>query len=283
MASLTVKHVSECFIKPKYEVQEAKKPYYLAPMELAMLSLQYIQKGLLFKKPSQINDQKFTINQLLRSLKDSLSLALVHFYPLAGQLATQINQKQHTCSIFIDCNKGPGAKFIHAEIDMTISDILSPTYVPEIVQSFFDHFGAVNHDGHHRPLLSVQVTSLCDGVFISFSINHSVLDGTSFWHFWKVWSEIHKFNNEKQKISRLYIHDRWFPEGYDPTSSLPFIDPDEFISRFKPCEIRERFFHFTSESIEKLKAKANEECNTNNISSFKSLSAFVWRSIVRAK
>ena len=41
--------------------------------------------------------------------------------------------------------------------------------------------------------------------------------------------------------------------------------------------------HFSSESIAKLKAKANAESNTNKISSFQSLSALVWRCITCAR
>lgn len=182
----TMKQISECFIKPKYEPNEANKPYYLSPMDLAMLSMHYIQKGLLFKKPSKLNhDQEFSIHKL----KESLSLTLVHFYPLAGQFVTQVDD-DHSL-IFIDCNKGPGARFIHSTLDMTISDILSPTYVPVVVHSFFDHDRAVSHDAHSMSLLTVKVTELIDGVFIGCSINHAVVDGTSFWHFWNVWSEIH--------------------------------------------------------------------------------------------
>ena len=51
----------------------------------------------------------------------------------------------------------------------------------------------------------------------------------------------------------------------------------------KHQNLRERMFHFSSESIAKLKAKANAESNTNKISSFQSLSALVWRCITRAR
>ena len=37
---------------------------------------------------------------------------------------------------------------IHASLDSTVSDILSPKDVPLVVQSFFDHDRTVNHDGH---------------------------------------------------------------------------------------------------------------------------------------
>ena len=47
--------------------------------------------------------------------------------------------------------------------------------------------------------------------------------------------------------------------------------------------MRERIFHFSAESIAKLKAKANKESNINEISSFQSLYALVWRSITRVR
>uniref|UniRef100_A0A803L630 Uncharacterized protein n=1 Tax=Chenopodium quinoa TaxID=63459 RepID=A0A803L630_CHEQI len=203
MSPATVKLVSECFIKPKYEVQEAKQPYYLAPMDMAMLNFHYIQKGLLFIKPSHINDQEFSTNKLLQSLKESLSIALVHFYPQAGQLTTCISQNRHECLVFVDCNKGPGARFIYATLNMDISEILSPVDVPLIVQSLFDHDRAINHD-----------------------------DGTSYWHFWKIWSEIHRANDKQLLVSRLPNHKRWFPDGYGLAIPLPFTHPNEFVSRF---------------------------------------------------
>lgn len=60
----------------------------------------------------------------------------------------------------MDPNKGLGARFIHAILHLTVSDILSPTDVPLVVQTFFDQDRAVNHDGHTCNLLSVQVTEL---------------------------------------------------------------------------------------------------------------------------
>jgi len=191
MSSSAVEYISECFIKPKYEVEDSKHPYHLTSWGLSLLSIHYIQSGLLFSKPHQ-----FSIDDLLESLKNSLSLALVHFYPLAGQFATRAdNEGRHECLVFIDCTKGPGANFIHANLDMTVFDILSPTYVPLVVQSFFDLTGVTNHEGHTQPLLSVQVTELLDGIFIGVSMNHVLVDGTSFWHFWNTWSEIHEATN----------------------------------------------------------------------------------------
>ncbi|XP_065626241.1 uncharacterized acetyltransferase At3g50280 isoform X2 [Quercus suber] len=241
-----IRYISECFIKPQYALEESKRPFYLSPWDLTMLSVHYIQKGLLYNKPSSADAQEDFIKSLLDKLKQSLSVALVHFYPLSGRLVTQINENPPSSLVFVDCSNSPGAKFIYAALDMTISDVLSPIDVPPIVQSFFDHDKAVNHDGHTRPLLTVQAQG----------------------------------NNIS--LTRPPIHKRWFPDG-GPILNLPFKHQDEFISRFEAPKLRERMFHFSSESIAKLKAKANAESNTNKISSFQSLSALVWRCITRAR
>ncbi|KAG7941423.1 hypothetical protein I3843_16G042500 [Carya illinoinensis] len=124
---------------------------------------------------------------------------------------------------------------------------------------------------------------LKDGIFIGCSINHSIADGTSYWHFFNSWSEIFQANGNNVSLSRPPIHKRWFPDGYGPIINLPFTHPDEFTSSYEAPELRERMFHFSSESIAKLKAMANAENNTNRISSFQSLSALVWRCITRAR
>ncbi|KAE8100138.1 hypothetical protein FH972_018065 [Carpinus fangiana] len=165
---------------------------------------------------------------------------------------------------------------------MTISEIHSPIDVPLVVQSFFDHDKALNYDGHTMPLLSIQITELKDGIFVGCSMNHCIVDGTSYWHFLNSWSEIFQAEGNDISLSHPPIHKRWFPDGFGPIINLPFTHQDEIISRFEAPVLRERVFHFSSESIAKLKAKANAEYKTNKISSFQSLSALLWRCITRA-
>ncbi|KAL5559064.1 hypothetical protein UlMin_035275 [Ulmus minor] len=283
MASSIVKHISDCFIKPQYASDESKHPFYLTPWDLAMLSVHYIQKGLLFVKPLEAQKQGNFMESLLEKLKHSLSVALIHFYPLAGRMKTIKTENPPSSLVYVDFHDSPGARFIHATLDMTISDILSPIDVPSIVQSFFDHDRAVNHDGHSMSLLSIQVTELVDGVFIGCSMNHSIGDGTTYWSFFNMWSEIFQAQGNTTSISCPPVLKRWFPEGRGPIITLPFTHPDEFISRFEAPQLRERYFHFSSESVAKLKAKANSECNSPNISSLQALSAFVWRCITRVR
>ncbi|XP_016729725.2 protein ENHANCED PSEUDOMONAS SUSCEPTIBILITY 1 [Gossypium hirsutum] len=283
MEQSTVRIISECYVTPPHVSDQSKQPYYLTTWDLVMLSVQYIQKGLLYTKPENSCEENL-INNVLDRLKQSLSIALVHFYPLSGRLVTKIEENPKSHFVFVDCTSSPGAKFIHAAVDLSVSEIVSPTYVPLVVQSFFDHDRAINYDGHTRPLLSIQVTELVDGVFIGCSMNHVLGDGATFWRFFNALSEIFQAQGDtKMKISRPPVLEKWFPEGHGPLLNLPFTNQDEFITRFEAPELLERMFHFSAKSIAKLKERANTESNTIEISSFQSLSAFVWRSITKAR
>ncbi|KAK1407583.1 hypothetical protein QVD17_39203 [Tagetes erecta] len=287
MTSLTVQHVSECFVKPPHNPsQDTKQPIYLTPFDLPFLNINYNQKGLLFAKPPPSENQHFSVTTFLDDLRRSLSTTLIHFYPLAARLATRKQQNPPSYVIYIDPENSPGVKFIHATVDhVSVSDILTSTYVPSVVHSFFDLNDVICHDGHTLPLLSIQVTELIDGIFIGGSINHLLADGSSFWHFMSAWSEIFISKEENGcSISRPPIFKRWILEGHDPITSLPFGHPNQFIERYeKPQQLQERFFHFTTTSVSKLKAKANTECNTQKISSLQAVSALLWRCVTRAR
>ncbi|CAF1880878.1 hypothetical protein Bca4012_047545 [Brassica carinata] len=290
-SSSEVKIISECFVKPKTFPEKCKEPYHLSLLDHFLLSVHYIQKGLLFLKPSTpseesddaIKPQDF-METLLQKPKDSLATTLVQFYPLAGRLSTWKTDDASSYSVFVDCNNSPGAGFIHAKSDLNVGDIVGSKYVPLVLQSFFDHHKAVSGEDHTMSLLSIKVTELKDGVFIGLSMNHALGDGSSFWQFFNSLSEI--FNSQEETISNKLLclkNPPIFREVSGPICSFPFTQPDESIRRTEPPVLKERMFHFSSETVRSLKAKANQECGTTTISSFQSLSAFVWRSITRAR
>ncbi|KAJ4965075.1 hypothetical protein NE237_016924 [Protea cynaroides] len=278
-----VRHISRCSIRAECVADESNQPLHFNPWDLSMLNTYYIQKGLLFSKPPQTNG--LSIITIIDHLKDSLSRTLVHFLPLTGHLVTHKQDNPPSYSIFLDYKNTPGVDFVHAVADVTISDVFAPIDVPPIVRSFFLLDKAIGHDGHTLPLLAVQVTELLDGIFIACSFNHVIGDGTSYWHFFNAWAEICRMGKGKHDhISRPPVLRRWFLDGQDPIINLPFSHHDEFIDRYQPpVVLRERFFHFSPQSIARLKAKANAEYNTSTISSFQALSALVWRSLTRAR
>ncbi|KVH98306.1 uncharacterized acetyltransferase At3g50280-like [Cynara cardunculus var. scolymus] len=283
MKSPSVEIISDVFIKPKLVSEEAKKPIYFSPWDLLLFNIHYIQKGLLFRLPENLD---FSIATFLEDLKDSLSVTLTHFHPLAARFATVKRQNPPSLVLFLNHENSPGARFIHSTVDLRVADVIEPTDVPLIVQSFFDHHDVIAHDGHQLSLLSIQVTELIDGIFIGCSINHMVVDGTSYWHFFNSWSEVFRSktqNGHLTPVSRPPILERWIPAGSDPIISLPFADDCELIDRYRQPFLRERIFHFSSNSLSKLKAKVNSDCNTTKISTLQGLSALVWRCVTRAR
>ncbi|XP_073121255.1 uncharacterized acetyltransferase At3g50280-like [Henckelia pumila] len=161
----------------------------LSPWDLQFILQPPLQTGLVYKNPDD-ETQEFKKTSFIDRLKNTLSRTLDDFPPLSGRIGTEKNKEDDTMiCFFIDCNNA-GAEFAHAITHgVSVSDIMDPAYVPEIVSSFFTLKGVFNCDTC-KPLLGVQVTELVDGFFIGITANHAVVDGESFWHFVNSWSEI---------------------------------------------------------------------------------------------
>ena len=257
----------------------------LSLWDLSMLSLHQIQKGHLFSLAPGDPPLEAIVNRLT----SSLSIALWHFYPLAGRLATEMDPEGNGTFVYIDCDDR-GSKFILAAAEgISVADVLDPSKdVPGFVKDLFPYDRAVNYDGLSIPLLAVQLTKLDDGVFLGCSFNHSVGDGTAFWSFFNSWAEISRSLNGSgglvfPRITKPPVHERWFVEGTSPPIRISLNEESEFIERYSPPPLREKFFHFTGDAIAQLKKKANEGRNMANISSFQALSAFIWRCLMRLR
>ncbi|GMH04219.1 hypothetical protein Nepgr_006058 [Nepenthes gracilis] len=213
----------------------------LSVSDLPMLSCQYIQKGGLFIL------SPIPMSNLVARLMSSLSTALSHFPALAGRLITDCNGH-----VYITCNDA-GVDFILASAkDVFVSDILGPTDVPDVVKQFFSFDSTVSYDGHFKPIMAVQVTELADGVFIGLSMNHAVVDGTSYWNFFNTFAEVCR---GVRKISRAPDFSRNSVLISSAVLKVPEGGPKVTFSGDEP--LRERIFSFSREAIQKLKAKAN--------------------------
>lgn len=283
MAVDDVHILSRCLVQPSHKEREKKKEQqiiHLTPWDLKMISVGYIQKGILFSKPCSPE----SINSIVECLKSSFYSTLNHFFPLAGRLnVTRHESTPPSFSVSISCN-GEGAEFIHALAnEVTISDIVNSTYVPPVLRLFFPLNGARNIEGQSLPLLSAQVTELKDGgIFIGCSFNHMVVDGFSFWHFMNSWSEVSRTGSDS--ITLPPSLERWFIHSCTPPIRLPFQQPQDLIKNtYSPPPLEECALHFSAQVAAKLKAKANKEMQTNKISSLQALLAHVWRSVTRAR
>ncbi|XP_048427307.1 uncharacterized acetyltransferase At3g50280-like [Pyrus x bretschneideri] len=162
-------HISTSTIRPTNDGDDElnHRSIELTPWDLRLIQVDYIQKGLLFKKSAETEES----SSLIDHLKSTFSRTF-NFYPLAGRFALTKNDNDNTCSFFIDCN-GNEAEFVHAAADgVKVEDILDSVYfADDIVNHLFCMMDAWNYKGITKPLLAVQVTELVDGIFIGCSIN----------------------------------------------------------------------------------------------------------------
>lgn len=306
MPSSSVTEISKCLVYP--EKKSTVSDLRLSVSDLPMLSCHYIQKGVLLTRPPP----SFSFDDLVSSLRRSLSSTLSLFPALAGRFST--SPAGH---IYIVCNDA-GVDFVAASAKhVKVSDVLIPGKdVPLLFREFFVFERLVSYNGHHKPLAAVQVTELDDGVFIGCTVNHSVTDGTSFWHFFNTFADV---TSGACKIKHLPDFTRHTVFDSPVVLRVPPGGPRVTFDADQP--LRERIFHFSRAAITKLKQRTNNrvngietpvKCNgngdingklttvldgylksdTNNkknhdrtaeISSFQSLSAQLWRSVTRAR
>ncbi|XP_028794568.1 uncharacterized acetyltransferase At3g50280-like [Neltuma alba] len=289
-----IRVISATTVQARGHVNNGDSPQLidLNPWDLQYLMLEHAQKGLLYPKPT--SSSPFEREEtLIQHLKDSLSSALDLYPPLAGRLAIIPNDDDDdTSSVFITCNNA-GVSFIHAIAEnTTVADIVGPTYVPQVLYSFFPTGNLKNFEGTQFPLMVVQVTELVDGIFVAASTNHCLADVKPGWDFWNAWAGFSKNGlNHIGLDSKLATFDRWFPHGHIKRPlRIPFKEMMENYHKastdlVQPPPFSRRIFHFKREKIAELKAKANSEVEegviSNKISSLQAVLGHVWRSAIR--
>lgn len=284
----SVQIVSRRVVRPESAssstVQEPEM-MHLTPWDLRFITVEYIQKGILLPKPLAASGAN---KPVVDELASSLARALNRFYPLAGRLTVEAGDPGRLV-ISLCCN-GEGAEFVHAVApEVTTSDIAASLYVPPVVWSLFPCNGMLGMDAvlDSRPVLAAQVTELADGLFVAMSLNHGVADGTTFWHLFNTWSEIHRRRGSggyelatpHPVLDRRFLFDACCPGVPIP---LPFGKAEDMVRRPVYAPVAECFFHFSSDTVRKLKAKANAEM-AGTISSLQSLLGHVWRAVCRAR
>ncbi|KAJ1266869.1 hypothetical protein BS78_07G012600 [Paspalum vaginatum] len=308
-STAVVRTVSRRLVRPEspdggVPSSEPEEVMHLTPWDLRVLTVDYIQKGLLLPKPPTGGAQ------LVDGLASSLARALARFYPLAGRLAVAPAEATSSGAPAAAGSGGPpgivvslccnseGVEFVHAVApDVTVSDIIDPVYIPSaVVWSLFPLNGLLSADAAledpRPPVLAAQVTELADGVFVAMSLNHTVADGSTFWHLFNTWSEISRRSISSGSEESFDLSspapalERWFVDGSPVPITLPFGKLEEIVRRPVYPPVRECFFHFSAESVKRLKEKANAEMAgtaTAPISSLQSLLAHMWRAACRAR
>lgn len=212
----------------------------------------------------------------MAGLKESLSIALVQFYPWAGKIIKGPDGRSA-----IDCNDS-GVEMVQASIDLPFTDLgddfqFKP-YFTKLVR-----WGEIHRsDSSEVPLLSVQVTKFLDGgISLGISQNHVIADGHSLWHFLVSWAECAR----GVPISKPPVHDRtvFKVENPSPDKAYTLIKLSQNpIFDEKHAPIVERVFFFSGEMIKQLKYNASKE-GTRAYTSYEALCAHVWKSVTKAR
>ena len=290
-----VEIVSRRMVKPDYQTSSLPREpetIHLTPWDLRRVTVDYIQKGVVLPKPQ-------AGAHAVEHLASSFARAVGRFYPLAGRFTVATaataddgpSSLQPSLTISLLCSDD-GAEFVHAVAPgVTVADITGPLHViPRVVWSFFPLSGMLGEDAvvdPSRPLLAAQVTELADGLVVAMSLNHGAADGTTFWDLFNAWSDISRSGGAANgDISTVPPPpNRWFLDGCTVPIPLPFARVEDIARRFEYPPVQECSLRFSSESVKKLKAKANAEMATGTatISSLQAVLAHLWRAVCRAR
>ncbi|KAJ4844062.1 hypothetical protein Tsubulata_029254 [Turnera subulata] len=215
-------------------------------------------------------------------LKDSLSKALVPFYPVAGRLGRDENGR-----IEIHCN-GEGVLFVEAETDSALTDFGDFPPMVEYMQLIpkVDYSRGLSS----FPLLVVQKTTFsCGGACLGTGMIHTLADGTAALQFINTWSDMVRGLSLSIPpfLERTILRARDPPKPtfhhieYDPLPTLNNPAPDQDSRPTSVANIKIR-----ADQINALKAKvmsSKDKSTKVRYSTYEILTAHLWRCACRAR
>ncbi|CAJ2639149.1 spermidine hydroxycinnamoyl transferase-like [Trifolium pratense] len=233
---------------------------------------------------------------VIETLKNSLSKILVHYYPIAGRLCYS-DEEVDSCRVELNLN-AKGAILLEAETTKTIHDYgdFSPSDSTKELIPIIDY----NQPFQEMPLLVVQVTSFKNnqGFAIGVALSHSLTDGIGAGGFITSWAKISR--GETLEPNELPFLDRTIIKFSHTPSKVPRFEHLELkplpliIGRKDTSEERKKkttatLLKLSPEHVEKLKKKANDFLSMKKkegsrpFSKFEAIGAHLWRCASKAR
>ncbi|KAF8093547.1 hypothetical protein N665_0383s0172 [Sinapis alba] len=226
---------------------------------------------------------------VVETLKNSLSLALFHFYPLAGRLRWLPRGR-----LEIDCNAA-GVTLIEAESEAELTDFNSLLGTKE----FEKLVPQVNYKTPIEtiPLFLAQVTKFkCGRISLSVKVSHAVVDGQSALHFLSEWGRIAR----GEPLKTIPFLDRkilWAGEPLPPFASSPqyqgkeFEEPPLLIGETDCVEEKQKetvvaMLKLSKTQLEKLRSRVNtSKCadQARGFTRYETVTGHVWRCACKAR
>ncbi|KAF3444873.1 hypothetical protein FNV43_RR14566 [Rhamnella rubrinervis] len=257
-------------------------------------------QNLFFYEISSPNTSFF--DSILPKLKQSLSLTLQYYLPLAGNLIWPEDSHKPTI-VYVD---GDAVSLTVAESDADFHR-LSGTDLREATEchSLIPHL-AVSHQ--KAKMMALQVTLFPNAGFcVGISMHHAVLDGKATALFMNSWSQICKNLEEKSwslssalipVYDRMVIKDpaglqatflkQWMDQNGPNNESLMTWKPNIFFNRIRGTfeltrEKLERLRHWIALKIETKQNELNINHPTIHLSTFSVTCAYAWVCLVKAE
>ncbi|KAI5076201.1 hypothetical protein GOP47_0008266, partial [Adiantum capillus-veneris] len=199
-------------------------PLFLSCLDIIWQEVGYNRRLLFYPQPRALplqngdDDHVLPAPDLMRQLKSSLALCLVHYFPFCGRLVKGANPPHR---LFIDCNDA-GVEFVEASMDMPLSLLAEDGFQ---MKPFFDQLcQQPDHKGEclfSSPLLSIQATLFSDGgLALGVAHSHVVADGQSLWDFMVSWGEC----SRGVPLSLTPVHNRLAVHELSPTKATWSLD-----------------------------------------------------------
>lgn len=204
----------------------------------------------------------------VKTIREALSKALVHYSPFAGRLRDADNGK-----LQLECT-GEGVLFVEADAPhlslKDFGDVICPPFpcLDELLNQLSGSETLIN-----SPLLVIQVTRLgCGGFTFAVRSNHCMTDGTGLLQFLQAVAEMARGE------SRPSIPPLWNREILRPRTSAHAMKHAHHDDEYMPQQHVEEEMQTVSillgsEEIAALKSQVGGKCST-----FEVLSAWLWRS-----
>ncbi|XP_022734469.1 BAHD acyltransferase DCR-like [Durio zibethinus] len=267
-----VKITSKSHVKPSKII--GRKECQLVTFDLPYLAFYYNQK-LLFYKAGEFEEK-------VEKLKDGLRVVLEEFYQLGGKLG---KDEEGVFRVDYDDDMD-GVEVLEAIAEGISVDELAADEGTSSLKDLIPYNGVLNLEGLHRPLLSVQLTKLKDGLAMGCAFNHAILDGTSTWHFLSSWAQICSGSNS---ISVPPFLERTKARNTRVKLDLS-LPPNPVASSNGDAkqgpQLKEKLFRFSASAIDKIKSKVNSnppsDCS-KPFSTFQSLAVHIWQHVSQAR
>ena len=227
------------------------------------------------------NNTNSTIPFSIETMKDSLSRALVHFYPLAGRLHWIEGGR-----LELDCN-AIGVQLLEAYSEGTLDELgdFAPTGAVQDLVPKIDYTTPIEE----WPLFLVQITRFgCGGVCVGTALSHTMVDGQSATNFISSWAKLARGDNledhEMPFLDRTVLRssEPLMPPRFDHieyTTKPPLLIGSTDANEEKNKETSVTLLKLTKEQVEGLKKRANQEIGVTirPYTRYEAIAGHMWR------